>query len=140
MPHLLPYALPSLLGAALSLSVSLYVWRRRRGPTRRWAILLGCAVAWWCGGQLVWALTGDATWRRRVSAAQYLGITTAPVLWLMVALAYTGRRAWLAGWRWAAFFALPALTTALVLGLSAALFGVVLLLVREVWVPRQSHR
>lgn len=115
MPQLVPYALPSLVGVALSLSVSLLVWRRRSGPTRDWTILLGLAVAWWCAGQLVWALTGDAGWRRRVSQLQYVGITTSPVLWLMVALAYTERRTWLARGRWAVFFLVPALTTTLVL-------------------------
>ncbi len=115
MPRLLPYAIPSLLGLLLSLSVSLYVLRRRSGATRRFTVGLGLAVAWWCGGQLVWAFTGDALWRRRVSQFQYLGITSAPVLWLLVAAAYTGRRAWHAGWRWAAWFALPAVTVALVL-------------------------
>jgi diguanylate cyclase (GGDEF)-like protein len=115
MPHLLPYAIPSLLGLAFSLSASLYVWRRHSGPTRPWTSALGVAVAWWCGGQLAWALTGDALWRRRVSQVQYFGITTSPVLWLMVALAYTGRRSWLVGWRWTAFFVMPAVTTTLVL-------------------------
>ncbi len=115
MPHLLPYALPSLAGVALSLGLSWFVWRRRTGSTRDWTILLGLAVAWWCGGQLVWALTGDALWRRRVSQLQYVGITASPVLWLMVALSYTERRTWLARGRWAGFFVIPALTTALVL-------------------------
>ncbi len=115
MPHLLPYALPSLAGLALSLCVPIYVWRRRTGPTRPWAIALGLAVAWWCAGQFVWALTGDALWRRQVSQLQYAGIVATPVLWLAVALVHTGRRAWLAGWRAPAWFALPALTFALVM-------------------------
>ncbi len=111
----LPYALPSLLGCALSLSFSLYVWRRRAGPVRAYGALLGLAVAWWCGGQLIWFLTSDALARKRVSQFQYVGITSSPVLWLLLALAYQGRRAWLSGWRRLALFAVPATSVVLVL-------------------------
>lgn len=110
----LPLWLPSLCGTLIALSFAIYCWRGRPWRSWRYTALLGGSVAWWCAGQLGWYLTDDLPARLWMGRLQYLAITSAPVLWLMVALDYTGRRAWLAGWRRLLLLAIPATTLGLV--------------------------
>jgi diguanylate cyclase (GGDEF)-like protein len=114
MPPRLPLWLPSLCGVLIALAFAVHCWRRRPWRSWRYTALLGGSVAWWCAGQFGWVLTEDLQARLWMGKLQYLAITTAPALWLMVALDYTGRRAWLAGWRRLLLVAIPATTLLLV--------------------------
>ncbi|MCL4819522.1 MAG: GGDEF domain-containing protein [Vicinamibacteria bacterium] len=114
MPARLPLWLPSLCGVLIALTFAIYCWRSRPWRSWRYTALLGGAVGWWCAGQLGWYLTEDLGARLWMARLQYLAITSTPVLWLLVALDYTGRRAWLAGGRLRLLAAIPAATLAFV--------------------------
>ncbi len=114
MPAYSLFALPSVLGVAASLTVSGYAWRRRSGPAWPYVVLLGLSVAWWCAGQASWILLDHRPSRMLLAQLQYLGITTTPVLVLLLALAFTGHRGWLRTWAKVAFFIVPAATLLLV--------------------------
>lgn len=103
----LPLWLPSLVGIALCLGFAFRTWRLRPWQGWRWAVIAGLAVAWWCAGQFGWYLTEGVAARRLMGKLQYLGITTTPVAWLLMALEYTGRRSWLAGRRRRLLLAVP---------------------------------
>lgn len=103
-------ALPAALGCALALSASFYLSQRRRGPAWRFAAALGAGVAWWCAGQVAWFLADEHATRLVLAQWQYVGIAFTPPLWLVTALAWTGRRAWTRPRALAGLFAIPALT------------------------------
>ncbi len=106
----LPHALPALAGALLALFVALHVLRYRIGPGWRALFLLGVAAGWWCAFEAATALAGDPELRRVLVASQYLGIVASPVLWFLVARAYTPGGRWSTG-RWPfLLFVIPALT------------------------------
>lgn len=115
MPQHLLYGAPAFLGMATALALAIDAWQNRTGPGWRELSLFGMAVAWWCAAEIGWVLTADPGVRLRIAELQYVGITTAPVFWFLVALSYakdghllTGRRK---GW----LFVVPALMLALVL-------------------------
>lgn len=90
-----PYAVALVLTAAAACIVVLLAWRRRPAPGAWPTVLLMLAVAQWSlayalelgsaniGAQLFWA------------KVQYLGIVSVPVMWLILALEYTGLERWL---------------------------------------------
>ena len=105
-------AVPSLLGLASCLGVSLALWKRRPGPAWGYATLTGLMVALWCAGQAGWWLAEEPETRALIARIQYVGIATSPTLWLLTALAYVGRSDWLRPGRRAALMIVPILTIA----------------------------
>ncbi|HVS15582.1 MAG TPA: EAL domain-containing protein [Thermoanaerobaculia bacterium] len=113
MPSI-PAYLPSLLGAALIIALSIPLAARRRATQGfGWFAALLVAAFVWCAADyaegLASTLAGKATWSR----AQYLASAVIPPIWLLFAAAYTGRRR--AGpSAVAALFLVPAITWGLV--------------------------
>jgi diguanylate cyclase (GGDEF)-like protein len=114
MPPQLLYGAPAFLGLVMAVAVALHAWQHRTGPGWRELTLFGGAVAWWCATELGWVLAGDPALRIRIAQLQYLGITTTPVFWFLVALSYAKDGHPLTGWRKAWLFLVPALMVALV--------------------------
>ncbi len=104
---------PSLAGAALGAGVAAIAGMRRSGPAWPYMVLLGIAVGWWCFGQTFWILADSPADALRVNQVQYVGVQTAPLLWLLVALAQTGHRRWLRPARVALLAVVPLITLAL---------------------------
>ncbi|MEZ5291140.1 MAG: diguanylate cyclase [Vicinamibacterales bacterium] len=113
MPSLGLLALPSLVGVGASLAIAWLAWQRRPRPTWPYMIALGLAVAWWCAGQSVWVLVGRPGVRMLAAKLQYLGITTAPVCYVLLAGAFTLPPRWLRPLA-SALFVVPAITLLLV--------------------------
>jgi GGDEF domain-containing protein len=113
MPASMLIFAPSFAGTALGIGVAVIVGMRRSGPAWRWMVLLGIAVAWWCAGQTFWILADTPDAALRVNQVQYVGVQFAPLLWLLVALAQTGRRRWLRPSRVAPLLVVPLITLAL---------------------------
>ncbi|MEO8362554.1 MAG: diguanylate cyclase, partial [Vicinamibacteria bacterium] len=101
---------PSLLGIALCLGVSVALWRRKPGPAWRYATLTGTFVAWWCAGQTAWLLSSEPATQILISKFQYVGISLSPVMWMLTGLAYVGQREWLQPKCIAALLVIPLLT------------------------------
>lgn len=103
---------PSFAGTVLGIGVAVIAGMRRSGPAWPYMVLLGIAVGWWCLGQTFWILADTPAEALRVNQVQYVGVQFAPLLWLLVALAQTGRRRWLQPWRVAPLLVVPLLTLA----------------------------
>jgi len=114
MTSTLLYGAPALLGLFMALAAAAHAWQNRTGPGWRELTLFGGAVAWWCAAEIVWMLVTDPGSRLLVAKAQYLGITTTPVFWFLVALSYAKEGHPLTGWRRGWLFVVPALTLLLV--------------------------
>jgi PAS domain S-box-containing protein len=106
----LPYLLPLIATAVLAVTVASYAWRRRGTPGAAALTVLLLAAGWWAVGYLFeLAVDGRATkifWAK----VEYLGIVTAPVAWLLFAVAYTGRARWTSRRVVAALAVLPTIT------------------------------
>jgi PAS domain S-box-containing protein len=85
-----PYVLLLLLAAFVASALALVVWRRRDAPGAPALALLMLAVAAWALGYVLELSSPDLGVKIFWAKAQYLGILTAPVAWLMFAVAYTG--------------------------------------------------
>jgi PAS domain S-box-containing protein len=90
-----PYAVALVLTAVASCIVVLLAWRRRPAPGSWPTVFLMLAVAEW---SLAYALElasvnleAQVFWAK----VQYLGIVSVPVIWLILALEYTGLEKWL---------------------------------------------
>jgi diguanylate cyclase (GGDEF)-like protein len=103
---------PSLAGTALGISVAALAALRRSGPAWPYLALLGVTVAIWCFGQTFWILADTPAEALRVNQFQYIGVQFAPMMWLLVALAQTGRTHWLRPWRVGPLLVIPLLTLA----------------------------
>ena len=90
-----PYAVALILTAAAAGIVVLLAWRRRPAPGAWPTVFLMLAVAEW---SLSYALElGSANLGAQIfwAKVQYLGIVSVPVMWLILALEYTGLEKWL---------------------------------------------
>jgi PAS domain S-box-containing protein len=90
-----PYAWAMILTALASGIVVLLAWRRRPAPGSWPMVFLMSAVALW---SFAYALElGSANLEAQIfwAKVQYLGIVSVPVIWLVLALEYTGLDRWL---------------------------------------------
>ncbi len=90
-----PYALALVLTAVAAGIVVLLAWRRRPAPGAWPTVFLMLGVAEW---SLAYALElGSANLGAQVlwAKVQYLGIVSVPVMWLILAVEYTGLGKWL---------------------------------------------
>src|SRR5690349_18654086 len=85
-----PYVLVLLLAAGVASALALVVWRRRDAPGAPALAGLMLAVAAWAVGYVLELSSPDLGVKVFWAKAQYLGILTAPVAWLLFAVAYTG--------------------------------------------------
>jgi len=95
---MLLWAIPSFLGTAISLYMLAYALRSIPRPTGTYVAAFSIAMAWWCAmqwGSLLWQ---NLEYRYLLAQLQYLGIATVPVLWLCVALSYSGHKTFLSRW------------------------------------------
>ncbi|MEX0740402.1 MAG: diguanylate cyclase [Pseudohongiella sp.] len=103
------WAIPSFLGACVTLYMSVYAFRRIQRPTGAYVAALGAAMAWWCAMQWGSLLWHNLDYRYLISQLQYVGIASVPVLWLSVALSYCGYHAFLSRW-YPVLWIMPVLT------------------------------
>ncbi len=95
---MLLWAVPSLLGTCISLYMSVYALRRIPVPTGAYVSAFAAAMAWWCAMQWMSMLWHNLDYRYLMAQLQYFGVATVPVLWLSVALSYSGHNAFLSRW------------------------------------------
>ena len=106
----LPYALPSALAAVVSLTVAFFVWQRRTAPGAPALVGLLTSASLWAGGNVMEILSGDFASKFFWLRVEYLGVTTAPVMFLLFVLGYTGRERWITSWVAVLLVALPMTT------------------------------
>lgn len=110
----LPYVLPLLLGTGLAGILAVLAWYRRPTPGAATFAYLVLSLALWCLAYALALSVSEPYWEMMLSKLRYVGIVPIPVLWLVLALQYTGRQRFLTWQRVAALLVLPALTEVLV--------------------------
>jgi PAS domain S-box-containing protein len=109
-----PYLLVLLLTDAAAIGLALHAWRRRPSPGAGWFALFVLTGVVMLTAYAVGLLSPEPGVHLLWNKVEFLGRATMHAAWLNFALAYTGRGAWLAGWRRLWPFAIPAATLALV--------------------------
>jgi PAS domain S-box-containing protein len=109
-----PYVLLLLLATFVACALALIVWRRRDAPGAPALALLLLAVAEWSLGYVLELSSPDPALKIFWAKAQYLGILTAPVAWLLFAVAYTGHSRRITGRTLAGLAVVPLLSLGLV--------------------------
>ena len=114
MPTLLHFVIVLLfLVAAVCVSVSVLVWRRRPTPGAIPLIVLLAAVAEWNFAYGVEIATEDFATKLAWAKVQYVGIVAAPLAVFAFAAEYTGRRRWIRRGRLVGLSLIPAVTLVL---------------------------
>jgi signal transduction histidine kinase len=94
--------------------VAALVWRQRPQAGAAELTALLCASLVWGGIYAAGLLTHEEGTRRLLERVMWVGVTTAPVAWLVFALSYTGRRRLITRRRIAGLLAVATLTAAAV--------------------------
>lgn len=85
-----PYLIPLLLAVAVTVTVMLLTWRRRKATPGMWeAWLLMLGAAFWSLFYAHELSTPDMAWQVLFAKMQYFGIASIPQLWLLLVLDYT---------------------------------------------------
>jgi len=87
-----------------------YAWERRRVPTAGALAAVMASVAIWSLASAAEMSSNSLTVALQWVKVEYLGIATVPVTWLIFALHYAGRSAWLTSRRLALLFVVPLVT------------------------------
>jgi PAS domain S-box-containing protein len=109
-----PYALGSLMTAAVAAGLSVYALRRHGIPGARMAALFMAGVSVWGAAYAVELGTTDLAANILWSKIGYVGIVLVPFSWLGFTVEYTGRGAWLGRHTLALLAVVPVLTLVLV--------------------------
>lgn len=111
---LLPFVGPLVGAAVLSWVLSFGAWRRRDTPGARYFSIMLLGIGLWCLLYALEAAMVGITLKTALAGAEYLGIVSVPVFWLLFALRYTGLDSVLTGRRIALLFVVPAVTLLLI--------------------------
>ncbi|MFZ5916558.1 MAG: histidine kinase N-terminal 7TM domain-containing protein [Chloroflexota bacterium] len=105
-----PYFVPLVMAAIVSLSLAMIAWRRRAVPGAAPLAWLMLAVAGWSLTYAAELAAVDFSAKYFWVRAEYPGIVTLPVAWLILVLRYTGRAGWLRRRHVALLMVIPAVT------------------------------
>jgi PAS domain S-box-containing protein len=93
--HFTPYVLPVTASVVICIWLALIGWRRRPAPGATAFCLLMLAVAEWALGYALELVSSGLPTALFWDNIEWLGSVSAPTLWLVFALHYTGRARWL---------------------------------------------
>jgi signal transduction histidine kinase len=104
------------LASGLMIALAVYVAQNHfQKPLGRVFVLMIVASTVWIIGSLLRLLTLDPTMYVVLTAVKYVGVTTAPVWFLLFALRYAGQDRWITRWTLAALFVGPVVTVLVIL-------------------------
>jgi len=109
-----PYVFPLLMTTAIAATLALFAWRHRSAPGATPLAALMLAVAVWSAAYALELSSPDLRTKIFWSNVTYLGVVTAPLAWLALALQHTGNGKWLTRHRLILLAIIPLLTTAMV--------------------------
>lgn len=89
--------------------VGVFTWSRRSVPEARMLAYLMAALLIWTGGELLGLLAGDVENIILLGKIRYLGVMSAPVLWLLFVIYFSGHGVWVTWRRVGWLIVLPAL-------------------------------
>ncbi|HET6351711.1 MAG TPA: histidine kinase N-terminal 7TM domain-containing protein [Coriobacteriia bacterium] len=108
-----PYTAPYVLALVLSVVAVLVAYPNRASAGGRWLFLMAVAIVVWCAAETIDFASTQLVWHIRAAQLSYIGATTAPVLYFLFAVEYSGRWRSVPKGAAAALMAVPAITTAL---------------------------
>lgn len=108
------WTLPSIAGTLLSLYIARSATQQMRPPAGYYLCAMGLMVAWWCVGQWASMLWINQDYRYMLAQIQYVAISSVPVLWLSIALSYSGLNRFLLRW-YPLFWVVPLTTIVMVM-------------------------
>jgi PAS domain S-box-containing protein len=111
---LTPAIIPCALAIVASSGLSVYVWRNRRIAGSIGLFFLFVAVTIWLLAEIFELGLNNPDSKMLSIKAEYLGIVSVPMAWLMFALQYTGRGSWITPRRLVVSWIIPVTTLALV--------------------------
>jgi len=109
-----PYLWPFLTSAIITGALGVYAWRRRTVPGAAPFAFLMFISAWWATTNGLEVLAADLPTKLLWANLQYLAYVSAPVVWVVMTLQYTGRERWLTWGRLVGLSIIPLLTLLLV--------------------------
>jgi signal transduction histidine kinase len=107
-----PYTFAATGACVLALGLGVLSWRRRPVPGTAEFAFFAAAVGVWCLGGAVGFSRADLPGKILASKFEYIGVVSAPVLWLLCMAAYTG--AFRPRWQLAGLAVIPLITLTLV--------------------------
>lgn len=105
-----PLVLSYVASAAVAGAVAIAAWRRRHLVGARELALVMLSVGWWLLANALEASALDRSTKIAWSVVAYLGIESAPVLYLLFVLAWTRQDGWLTRARTALLLLVPAIS------------------------------
>ncbi len=93
--HYTPYAVPVFFSAFISISLTIWGWRRRNEPGGKWFIAFNLGAFLWFFFYGLELLSQSLSQTLLYAKIEYLGIDILVTAWLFLVLIYTGQRAWI---------------------------------------------
>jgi len=110
--HVIPYVVPLVVAASISLGLALYIWRHRHAPGTFFFLLILLSIAEWTVGYIFQMVNTGAEGIIFWSKMKYFGIAFLPFAWLFFISQYTGRQK-IVRPRYIVFFLIESLITIL---------------------------
>jgi PAS domain S-box-containing protein len=108
------YLMLLVISATISGFLAWYTWQHRQTVGAKPFSLLMLVLFQWGISYLLQITSTDLATKIFWSKVSFLGIVTTPVMWVLFALEYTGRKSWITRWRIIALFIVPLVTTGIV--------------------------
>jgi PAS domain S-box-containing protein len=89
--HVIPYVVPLVAAASISLGLALYIWRHRHAPGTFFFLLILLSIAEWTVSYIFQMVNTEAGNIIFWSKMKYFGIAFLPFAWLSFITQYTGR-------------------------------------------------
>ena len=102
-----PFSITLLIAGAVAIFVAILVWFRRSAPGSYTLMFFELAVALWAICDGIQVASYDMELRVSIAKFSYIGIYSAPTLYLMFVLTYTGRKEWLTKTRLTLLWLIP---------------------------------
>lgn len=108
------YLLLLIIAALISVALALYTWRNRQTVGALPFSILMLVLFQWGTSYSLQLISTDLVTKTFWDKITFLGVVTTPVIWMIFALEYTGRKTWITRSRLIGLFIVPFLTTIII--------------------------
>lgn len=90
-----PYFIPLLISAAISTAIAIYSWRQKTSSGSGPLTFLMLAAALWAASYAMELGSSELSLKLFFTGLEYIGIALLPLVWLALALEFSGHDSWL---------------------------------------------